>query len=79
MAQRAYLLLPVMPLEATRPQAGPGRLPALSRARESAPMSTDIASLRHAPPRFGMKLYALLFKSPTAHSGLRCTKIPIND
>lgn len=57
--QRAYLLLPVLPPVDLRLQVLPELLPGLSRVRGFELMSTDIASHRHARPRFGMRRDAL--------------------
>lgn len=53
----ACLLLHVLPPVDHKPvlQAPPEPLPVPSRVRGSEPMSTDIASHRHARRRFGMK------------------------
>lgn len=57
MRQRTYLLPPVLPPVALSPvlQVPPELLPELSRVRGFELMSTDIASHRHGPHRFGMR------------------------
>lgn len=68
----ACLLLHVLPPVDHKPvlQAPPEPLPVPSRVRGSEPMSTDIASHRHARRRFGMKpdAYVLAHYSLLLHS-----------